>query len=296
MTAPTPAKPGAPPARNVIQPGKVNLPLPTVKAAVPTRFSAFIYGYSGSGKSYMLRSLVEDPALNPALVLVCDSGHATYQDLIDEDKFFVAETPNIDDVITMTDWLLKQKNVFRTVVIDNATELHRSALMAAARNRVATTGRGTISTLEQSDYGVARLQILNIMSTLAMRLPNVNIVVTALAADYNDEMMGLQQIVPNLGGKLAAEVPGFFDIVGYLWTKTPTANERREAEKAGKKLTPVRMLTTNQTNTVIQARNRGGKLGTEVVDPTFPRIYSLFTGRKAAAKADGQVVTKGATK
>lgn len=284
MTTPT-AKPASP-ARSVIQPGKINLPLPTVKAVTPVRFTALVYGFSGSGKSYMVRSLMEHPNLNPALVMVCDAGHATYQDLIDDEKFFVAETPNVPDVVTMVDWLLKQKNTFKTVVIDNLTELHRSALLAAAKERVNKSGRGTDYVLEQADYGVARLQILNILSSITMRLPQTNIIVTAAASEREDEMLGLAQISPNMSGKLSSEVPGFFDVVGYLWTKTPTAAERREADRAGKKLTPVRVLTTNQTSTITQARNRSGKLGLEMVDPTYPKIYEAFT-RKVKTESKG---------
>lgn len=275
MTAPAaPVKP-----RGILQPGKVALPLPPLKSAQPTRFTAFIYGYSGAGKSFMLRSLLENPNLFPALVLVCDAGHATYQDLIDDDHLTVIETPGIDQIDTMIEWLLKNPHPYKTVCIDNLTELHRSALQSAAKDRVARTSRGTSIVMEQADYGIARTQVLNLLSTAAMRMPKVNFVVTALAGDLADEVSGLTHVVPALAGKLGTEVPGFFDIVGYLYTKTPTAAERREAERKGTKAQSSRILVTSQTSTVLQARNRGGKLGTEVVDPTFPKIYSMFTER-----------------
>ena len=269
--------PTKPTTKPVLQPGKVNLPLPTVKTTAPRRFTSFVYGYSGAGKSYMLRSLLSDSALFPALVLVCDSGHATYIDLSNDDTFQIVETPTIENVIEIINWLGTNSHPFKTLAIDNVTELHRTALNEAASRRVNDKGRGTTYRLEQSDYGEARNQILSSLATVAMQMPRLNFITTALAYDVADEMTGLSYVQPNLAGKLATEIPGFFDICGYLYTKSPTASERRQAEREGKKLQSHRILVTAQTQTIVQARNRGGKLNEQVIDPTWPKIYKLFT-------------------
>ena len=266
----------------VLRPNKPNthLPLPSLQTTAPTKMTAFIYGFSGAGKSFLLRSLVESELLYPALILVCDAGHATYIDLADNEKLTVVPTPGLGAVQKMTQWLLTNKHPYKTVAIDNVSEAYRTSLLDMARKRVAEKGRGELYALEQADYGYARNQFHGVISDFAMTFPG-NVIATALAVEMGDEMSGLTYIEPNLAGKLNAEVPGFFDLVGFLSMKTPSAAERREAAKLNKpEPKSQRILRVAQSSTVRQARNRGDKFPDEIVSPNLARMFKTFIGVK----------------
>lgn len=239
------------------------------------RVTGFIYGASGAGKTFMIRSAVENPDMYPVLVCSCDSGELTLKDLIDNEKLVVAQT-GLDDLSRILSFVSGPKNTFKTIVIDNLTELHRRALMTRSTMRVESGKAASIGELTMQDYGIARTQLLSVVSNYALNLKGINVFFTALSHTVVDELSGAVSYEPDLAGRLSGEVPGYCDVVGFLTVKTPSASDLRKAERAGKTLRSTRVLVTNQTRQVPIARNRGGKLGDEMVNPTLPKIRSLL--------------------
>jgi|GEM_PF-5270098 len=246
-------------------------PFPTIATNAATRrFTAFIYGFSGSGKTYLARTVLDDPALFPALVCICDRGDLTLKDVIDNEKLVVANTRAIADFNPIFEYLKGRNNVFKTVIIDNLSELHRSGLIDQAKRSSQNKDARTGHEFTQQDYGIVRNQILSVVSNFALEL-NINVIFTALASQNTDQVTGITSIEPNLSGKLAFEVPGYCDVVGYLFEKTPTLRDQKEGRTES-----VRMLQVTQSTNVQAARNRGGKLGKEVVNPTLPKIFTMM--------------------
>lgn len=275
-----------PPVRNARSTGveKSFFPFETLEPKVVGRITAFIYGAPGSGKTFLLRSVVDEPRMLPALLLVCDQGQASIIDLVDNKKLFampISETPTkstLTQLEEVVNWLGDNPSKFKTLLVDNVTELHRNFLMAQAKGRVtAASSTKSIYEVTQNDYGVARNQFLVLISAITLKLPALNVVVTALASMKTDDVTGTTYVMPHINGKLADEVPGYFDVVGFLSRKGPTAMERRAAAAAGTVTKDLMMLQVAQTSTVIQARNRGNKLGSEpLINPTLSQIYRAY--------------------
>lgn len=257
-------------------------PFATVSSGdIPDRVTGFIYGPSGSGKTFMVRSAVEDPDMFPILVCSCDSGELTLRDLIDDDKLVVTQT-GLEELSNVFNYLHSRQNRFKTVVIDNLTELHRRALMARGDQRVAEGKAKTVGEFTMQDYGIARTQILAVVSNFALQLTGMNVFFTALSTTVTDELSGAVSYEPDIAGRLSGEVPGYCDVVGYLTVDTPSAAEVRKAEREGRTLPIERVLITNATRQVPIARNRGGKLGDKVQNPTLPLLRSMLLASRGA--------------
>lgn len=269
----TPAKPAAAvaPGRPTAAPSR--FPFATIASnTLTTRFTAFIYGFSGSGKTYLARTVLEDIRMYPALVCICDRGDLTLRDIVDDEKLVVTNTRSFGDFNPIFEYLKSRNNVFKTVIVDNLSELHRSGLIDQAKRSSQNKDSRTGHEFTQQDYGVVRNQLLGLVSNFALEL-NINVIFTALASSSVDQITGVTSIEPNLSGKLAHEVPGYCDVVGYLSVKTPTLREQKEG-----RVEPVRTLQVTQSSNVQTARNRGGKLGQEMQNPTLSRIFSAMVG------------------
>lgn len=250
---------------------------PTKESAV--RISAFIYGISGAGKTFLARSLLGHPDLYPALVVVCDNGELSITDLIGPDFGVIRGTfATLEDVFEILS--AKPPSKYRSLFIDNISQLQQNAL--SARSEAGQSAGRAAYELTQQDYGIARNQLNWVIGAFATRpeVEKINLFVTALAQTELDEATGARLTVPALAGKTQGEIPALFDVVGYLERKTPKASEMRKAELAGKTLAPWRELTVNQTSSVLFARNRGNLLGEDVVrNPTLPELYKRMTGK-----------------
>ena len=261
--------------------GGLNFPLPKIESVTPTRFTAYIYGFSGAGKTYMLREVAKPP-LSPALIMVCDEGQASFQDLITEDKITAVATTDLTAISDIFNWLVRIQEAgklhYKTIVIDNISELHRDTLRWHAENRASGNSGKSDFEHTQSDYGNARTQIMSVVASFVKTFREVNFIVTSTASRTQDAITGMTYIDPGLPGKLSQEIPGFFDLVGFLEMRQPHPSEVRKAKASNITLSPSRVLVVDQTNTISSARCRGGVFTGEVINPSFTDFHSKFTG------------------
>lgn len=258
-----------------------------IESPVVTRVTMLIYGLSGSGKSYMLRSVKEDQRLLPAIAMICDEGHASIVDLVDATLFQMYSTPQLDDINDILDVLSSQPTFYRTIIIDNITVAHYNALLGSAKERVASRNRGDPAILEQSDYGNARNKLLATVGNLMYhpKFANINIVMTAQAGSTVEDGTGVRTFDIGSPGKIATELPGYFDVVGYLYNEAPSPSQVRQAKAANQPIPqPVRYLQTNQTSTILTARNRGGLLPDTIPNPTIGSIIAAYKRGKQPTK------------
>ena len=83
-------------------------------------------------------------------------------------------------------------------------------------------------------------------------------------ASEKDEQTGIVQYFPMFPGKLRGEIPGYFDIVGFL-----TSKEDRNGEVVTRK------LQVTKTTKVV-AKDRTSALDPVVDDPTIPMMWEAI--------------------
>jgi hypothetical protein len=95
----------------------------------------------------------------------------------------------------------------------------------------------------------------------------MNVVMTALEAEAKDEVSGAIMRRPAMPGRFGFELPGYFDLVLYLYAE-------RDPENGG----AARYLRTVGDQHLI-AKDRTGKLP-PLVEPSFPLIYHAIFNQK----------------
>jgi len=242
----------------------MGLPFDIVTSDSKRTSTVFIYGGPGSGKTYSLSTLLLNEDILPVLIVSCDGGHKSIVDFCDGEKLILVEANNLDQLSEYYNWCVENDV---TLVIDNITELYRSVQQQQKFDR-----DPSFKSSDFSDYGVPREKFLWLFQNV--KNAPINILVTALDNRFTHST-GTTGIEPNLGGKLAAEIPSFFDVVGYMEVQVPTAIEKRNNPKAKAE----RVIICNPQGEVKIARNRGNCLN-DVEKPNLGLIFSKANSKK----------------
>jgi len=215
--------------------------------------NVLIYGDAGVGKTYLLAT-----APGPVLVLDVEGGTLT---LMGKDVDIVKVDSPEDIRCAYKE--LKNGAGYKTVCLDSITEMYKCFMDEIIR-RNPNIARAYGDQPSLSDYGRAselmRRTIRNFRD-----LP-VNLIMTALVQDLKDEKDGSITRLPSLPGKLAYEVAGYMDIVGYVY-----ANQDKETGEI------MRGVLVQPKGTII-AKDRSGKLGV-TVEPDISKWLKKINGK-----------------
>ena len=105
----------------------------------------------------------------------------------------------------------------------------------------------------------------------------IHVFFTASAAWLQDPQTRENKLWPSLTGKLAFEIPGLVEIVGYL---AIVENEDK---------TERWLFTQPSGRFEAKDRTEGGKLGEYIIEPTIPKILDLIEGKNRKEKVDDKV-------
>lgn len=223
-----------------------------------SKLKILIYGPSGCGKTVLAGSICEVDALNPTLGIDIEGGMASLAAFGYENLTLTATktySSGDDNFVKAKNFIVENPTEFASCIIDSMTELQDLVLQEKMRKMKKEEPDLNIWGLTASTLGTAIRQIRD--------LP-INVVVTALEKEITNKDTGEVRYAPNLSGKLASALPGFFDIVGRMTTfRDSEGNIRRGIEFAG--------------DDRVLAKDRTGALGETMVDPTMSKIYSLIT-------------------
>ena len=85
-----------------------------------------------------------------------------------------------------------------------------------------------------------------------------------------DDVTGRSTFYPSLSGKLKTEVPGFFDVVGYM-------SSRINGEET---IRSIQFLKTEK----VTAKDRTSSFGSMLENPTIPMMWDLLHSDEKGAK------------
>jgi phage nucleotide-binding protein len=223
-----------------------------------TFVNILIYGEPGVGKTVLAGSASAVPEMGKCVVIDVEGGTMSLGKLYPGVE--VVRIKNMRDMQAVYSELYDMKHGYGTVILDSVTEIQKFSMLQIMKELLQTDATRDPEVPGLREWGKNGEQTRRIVR--GFRDLPMNTVMTALARNDKDPRTGMNKVSPSLSGKLSAEVSGFLDIVGYLYTKTvKDEGENRLA----------RLLLTATTDTYV-AKDRTGNLEAVMEEPTMSAI------------------------
>lgn len=226
-----------------------------------------MYGEPGAGKTYLCGTAADNEDTRPLLFLDVEGGSMTLRNRPDVD---VVQIRSMQEIINVSNELFKEPDYYKTICVDSLTELQKLDLMTVTRDFKRTSPnpeRIDEDVPDQRSWGKSGVRISRIVRFLK-DLP-VNTIMTCLLAtewekdDKNRDTDTVKLFYPSLPGKLRGEIPGYFDVVGFMKAEAPIPGKIE------------RSLQVQKTKKVI-AKDRTSALGMMVKEPTIPLMWDMI--------------------
>ena len=237
-----------------------------------------VFGESGAGKTTFVGTAQDSPLTSPAFMLDIEGGSTVLNDKPDIDvkqsRKMIGEDskPGEESVQEIADILHKNPKYYKFFALDSLTELReidmQEVMLQQFNKKPDTTDIYVPSPREWGKSGSRVKEVLRYLKDLPC-----HVVVTTLLSEKKDERTGIIKMEPMLPGQLQGQVPGFFDIVGFL--KATTKNGAT-----------IRTMQFKKTERVM-AKDRTKALPDILEEPTIPEIWDIIF--KAGATIDRSV-------
>ena len=235
-----------------------------------------VYSPPGHGKTTLLGSAAGDLRLCPMLLIEFEAGTMSIRSKItrlalndlgkilpEQGQIHVVGIHRWQDFDQVYDFLLRDDQPYRSIGLDSLSEMNYLNLQTVLGDAVVADKKHDEDVLEQRDYLKSATQMRRLVRYFR-DLP-IHVFMTSGAQQGQDPRTKTQMMMLALTGKLAFEVPGLFDIVGYL---------AMVDQEDG---TTERWLFTQPTGRFdAKDRTEGGLLGEYVADPTLPKILDII--------------------
>lgn len=233
------------------------------------KLNTLIHGDPGAGKSWLAASAADVPEMGRVLYLDIEGGTLSVAqrwpqiDIVRIKAFL--EIQDVYNELFNTDC-----GPYGTVVVDSGTESQKYSMdhvmnMAVGRDKSLDHDMPT-----QRHWGV-NIEHMRKMIRAFRDLP-CHTIITTLTKEDQDQVTFVTKRRPSMSGKLANEVAGFMDIVGYLYVK--------EDEELG----TIRVLSTKAGETYT-AKDRSDRLPDYIAPPAYEvnmrTVYDIVIGGKA---------------
>lgn len=184
-----------------------------------------IYGDNGVGKTQFYASCVEVEELSPGLLIAVDKGAKSAATSYPHPRLETAKCANYKDVVEVRDMLHRGKHKYRSACLDSATFLNHGMI---------NEKRGQLSDSRDPRkwYQEPAMDLRGLVwSFRQMELP---FFMTALKdeilSDPNDQKSRIM-VRPDFTHQMQIELPGFFDLTGYMHLKTMVEGGRRATRR-----------------------------------------------------------------
>ena len=236
------------------------------------------YSPAGHGKTVLIGTAIGDPEFSPVLLLDFEGGIRSIrsrtkvialEDLGKEepliDKAHVIHLKEWDDFDAVHEFLSdtqRDHHIYRTVALDSLSEmnyLHLSNVLSDAVAQDATHDPDVPLRPEYLRHSGRMRKLIRFFRDLP-----VHTLFSSGAGEAEDPQTRLMKLRPNLTGKLAYELPGLLDTIGYLAIVEDGEDIYRS------------LYVQPTTKFMAKDRSEGGALGMCVDKPTIPLIWQLL--------------------
>lgn len=194
--------------------------------------NCLIYGRPGVGKTTLVSTAQEVPEMKNLLIVDCAGGMASisdkeqidvvqpesFKDLKEVYVFLKKHIEAEDDLLEVHEEhfgeSLDEPKIYRTLVIDTLTELQNNCmdLIREYDPDLEDDLTAVKSPVKRRNWGQLYKTMLDMVREF--KALNCNFLVTSWASKDDDGQVG-----PAISGSLYDDLPGFFDLVGYLTVK-----------------------------------------------------------------------------
>jgi hypothetical protein len=233
--------------------------------------NALIYGEPGVGKTRLIGSADAVPQMRKVLILDVDGGALSVKDVYPNvERLRITNFAQLEAV--HRDLHADASHGFQTVSIDTGTEAQKYSMAAIMRDvviKAAEKGEARDPDVpSMREWGITQEQVRRVVRKYR-DLP-LNFFMTCHVKDDKDEKTGITKKAPDLPGKLARQIAGFFDVVLYMYSKEVVNPETKEKKE-------LRLLMSSATER-ITAKDRTDKLDAIVQTCTMTHLYNTMTG------------------
>lgn len=235
--------------------------------------NSLFYGDPGAGKTHLLGTAMDHPALRPMLLLDIEGGALTLRKRTDLDVLQIRTMKKLEETIQDLQKSVKDGEMYyKCVGLDGITELQKLDMrwvMKEAKRKARDPEKVDLNVPSQREWGISNERVRLVVR--ALKDLDCHFLATAFISEVRKENKseGTSKVVkirPSLPGKLASEVPGFFDIVGLLQAKS---------REQGGEIEVIRTLQTIPTEMVI-AKDRFNALPALMEHPSLPLIWETI--------------------
>jgi phage nucleotide-binding protein len=150
------------------------------------------------------------------LLLDIEGGTVTLRKQKDID---VEQVRSIDQIVEIhNDLRVNNNGYYKSVAIDSLSELADLDMRDVMRQMLQRQPGRDADVADKREWGIVRTHMRRIVR--AFKDLEMNTFMTALSMKDKDDVTGAVTFYPALAGKLRTEIPGFFDVVGYMYART----------------------------------------------------------------------------
>lgn len=230
-----------------------------------------VYGDSGAGKTLLAGTAAYVQELSPVLFVDVEGGTHTLSHFGDTADIDIIPDPEDERTLKWTDIqkiyndLYNGRHPYKTVVIDSLTEMQKLAMNSILGNdrKMSIDAEGNLPEFKEWHINTEQMRRM----VRAFRDLPMNTIFTALADDKADPRTAKSENprflkAPSFTKKLAQEIPAFFDLVFYLYSK-----QRGQQN--------VRYIQTDKDNSVV-AKCRVHGIPMIVEQPDMEVLYDML--------------------
>lgn len=235
--------------------------------------NGLFFGDPGAGKTYLLGTAMDHPETRPFLLIDIEGGALTLRKRTDVDVVQVRSMAELENLVnTIRKNTVGGEMYYKCIGLDSLTELQKldmRTVMKEAKKKARDPSKVDELVPSQREWGISNERIRMVIR--AFKDMECHFLATAFVQEFKRENKSegtsrVVKIAPSLPGKLANEVPGFFDIVGLL---------RAQNRGQGGDTETVRVLQTQQTE-LVKAKDRFSALPGLIEHPSIPLIWETI--------------------